>query len=572
MKKVLFASLLMTLLVLPGFAAEQLAEVENLGDTLVFHPTMEFAQLVLTVTGPCDFQYRQVVTKGEPFFRLDETTIDGRYTYNLFREEPIDPGIVEVLKEARQAFDEETPKQLCRDGKLPGPPLVQSEGFGVLRGEILYDPESFEKSSSDRDLSVKDVEDLASAAGMSMQTSGPRLTTKDFVINDDLIVDGSACIGFDCVNGESFGFDTIRLKENNLRIKFDDTSTAASFPRNDWQLTANDSANGGASKFSIDDISGNRTPFTVEANARSHSLYVDDGGRIGSRTSTPSVEIHTIDGDTPTLRLQQDGSSGFAPQTWDVAGNETNFFVRDVTNGSTLPFRIRPGAPSSAIFIDVSGDVGMGTSSPGDDLHVLATDATDTTLRIENSNAAAQIVAVEMLNTAAAASAGWQFRLAPNGNFLITRNSSGDTELLISASDGSVTMDSNLNVGGDLNVTGTKNFAVADPEDSTKWLYFSALEGPEAGTYYRGTARTVEGQAVIELPETFSKLTEVEGITVQLTPQGGWHQLYVAEKSPEKLVVRDAEGSDGVEFDFFVQGVRRGYSDFKVERPAPQAE
>jgi len=195
----------------------------------------------------------------------------------------------------------------------------------------------------------------------------------DFVINDDLIVDGSACIGFDCVNGESFSFDTIRLKENNLRIKFDDTSVAASFPRTDWQLTANDSANGGASKFSIDDISGGRTPFTVEANARSHSLYVDDGGRIGSRTSTPSTEIHTIDGDTPTLRLQQDGSSGFAPQTWDVAGNETNFFIRDVTNGSTLPFRIRPSAPTSSIFIDVDGDVGLGTASPDAHLHVTGT-------------------------------------------------------------------------------------------------------------------------------------------------------------------------------------------------------
>ena len=52
----------------------------------------------------------------------------------------------------------------------------------------------------------------------------------DQVILDDLIVDGSACIGFDCVNGESFGFDTLRLKENNLRIKFQDTSSSASFP------------------------------------------------------------------------------------------------------------------------------------------------------------------------------------------------------------------------------------------------------------------------------------------------------------------------------------------------------
>ena len=200
----------------------------------------------------------------------------------------------------------------------------------------------------------------------------------DQVILDDLIVDGSACIGFDCVNGESFGFDTLRLKENNLRIKFQDTSSSASFPSNDWQITVNDSSNGGANKFSIDDIDGARTPFTIEAGAPSHSLYVDDGGRLGLGTSTPIVDIHIKSGNTPTLRLEQDGTSGFTPQIWDVAGNEAGFFVRDATNGSTLPFRIRPGAPSSAIDILSSGDVslanslgiGTGTTALTHDIHI----------------------------------------------------------------------------------------------------------------------------------------------------------------------------------------------------------
>jgi hypothetical protein len=192
----------------------------------------------------------------------------------------------------------------------------------------------------------------------------------DFVILDDLIVDGSACVGFDCADGEAFSFDTIRLRENNLRIKFDDTSTAASFSRNDWQLTANDSSNGGQSKFSIDDVTGGRTPFTVEANAPTNSLYLEDTGDLGLGTNNPVVDIHTVEGDTPTLRLEQDGSSGFAPQTWDVAGNETNFFIRDVTNGSTLPFRIRPSAPTSSLTIDAEGNIGMGTSSPTADMDI----------------------------------------------------------------------------------------------------------------------------------------------------------------------------------------------------------
>jgi hypothetical protein len=192
----------------------------------------------------------------------------------------------------------------------------------------------------------------------------------DFVILDDLIVDGSACVGFDCADGEAFSFDTIRLRENNLRIKFDDTSTGASFSRNDWQLTANDSSNGGQSKFSIDDVTGGRTPFTVEANAPTNSLYLEDTGDLGLGTNNPVVDIHTVEGDTPTLRLEQDGSSGFAPQTWDVAGNETNFFIRDVTNGSTLPFRIRPSAPTSSLTIDAEGNIGMGTSSPTADMDI----------------------------------------------------------------------------------------------------------------------------------------------------------------------------------------------------------
>ena len=108
--------------------------------------------------------------------------------------------------------------------------------------------------------------------------AGISTATADQVFIDDIIVGGSACIGFDCVNGESFGFDTIRLKENNLRIKFVDTSSSASFPTNDWQLTANETSNGGANKFSIDDVNSGRTPFTIEAGAPSHSLYVDERG------------------------------------------------------------------------------------------------------------------------------------------------------------------------------------------------------------------------------------------------------------------------------------------------------
>jgi hypothetical protein len=198
----------------------------------------------------------------------------------------------------------------------------------------------------------------------------------DQVIPDDLIVQGSICAGFDCVNNENFGFDTIRLKENNLRIKFEDTSVGT-FPSVDWQLTANDSASGGANRFSIEDISNSRVPFTITANAATNSIFVDSTGRVGFRTSTPVLDLHVSTSNTPALRFEQNNSGGFTAQTWDVAGNEANFFVRDVTSGSRLPFRIRPGAPTSSIDISADGDIGMGTGSPATKLDIRGANVTD---------------------------------------------------------------------------------------------------------------------------------------------------------------------------------------------------
>ena len=95
---------------------------------------------------------------------------------------------------------------------------------------------------------------------------GASTAKADQVIPDDLIVQGSLCVGLDCVNNESFGFSTIRLKENNTRIEFLDTSVGA-FPANDWTITANDSGSGGASYLAFDDVTGAKQPFRVTAGA-----------------------------------------------------------------------------------------------------------------------------------------------------------------------------------------------------------------------------------------------------------------------------------------------------------------
>ncbi|MCP3957454.1 MAG: hypothetical protein GY719_06345, partial [bacterium] len=123
--------------------------------------------------------------------------------------------------------------------------------------------------------------------------------------------------------------------------------------------------------------------------------------------------------DTPTLRLEQTSASGWTPQAWDLAGNETNFFIRDVTGGSKLPFRIKPGSPDDSIFINDDGNIGLGTDSPSEDLHVKDTSG-NARMILETTDSAGH--AQVYMNTGG--SADWRVsNLATNGSLLFARDS-----------------------------------------------------------------------------------------------------------------------------------------------------
>jgi len=343
---------------LAAAAPAQVAEMSVGAASVEWHASGAQERLVLTVSGPDGQVHRQSLdAKTAPSFSLFDAAgnrrPDGNYTWELRAEPQVDAATRQQLAAARAAGrGDAVAAELRQSGKLPAE-RVQSGSFAILDGSFVGPGLKEER-----------------APQAKPQRSMTPITAADQVIPDDLIVQGSACIGLDCVNNESFGFDTIRLKENNTRIKFDDTSTGTGFPANDWQLTANDSASGGSSKFSIEDITGARVPFTITAGAATNSIFVDSTGRLGLRTATPVLDVHINTSNTPAIRLEQNNSGGFTAQTWDVAGNEANFFVRDVTGGSRLPFRIRPGAPTSSIDISASGDVGIGTASPSNKLDI----------------------------------------------------------------------------------------------------------------------------------------------------------------------------------------------------------
>ena len=165
---------------------------------------------------------------------------------------------------------------------------------------------------------------------------------------------------------------------------------------------------------------------------------MDDGGRLGFGTSTPVADLHVKSGNTPTLRLEQDGSSGFTPQTWDLAGNEANIFIRDATNGSTLPIRVRPGASTSAIDIDSDG-VGIGNSDPDTQLHAFASSTGNVDiLTLENSNSSGGSGFVLQRGATAVGGDDWRVNAHNSGEFRVSLIASGAQEMQLDAS-GNVT-------------------------------------------------------------------------------------------------------------------------------------
>ena len=315
------------------------------------------------------FQSARDVATLDPLFLLGESRMDGLYRYEVNFGQTLTAEQTQVLAQSRQQGSSTTM------AGQPEPLESVSGSFRISNGALLV-PETSEPR--------------AGAAGSSKSSESPNYQ----VIADDLIVQSSLCVGFDCVNNESFGSDTIRLKENALRIKFEDTSTGA-FPGGDWQLTINDLDSGGQDRFSIENTTLGRVPFTVAGSAPNNTLYLDSTGNVGLGTAVPVLDLSLRATDTPAIRLEQSGAGGFTPQTWDIGANEASFFVRDVTAGSRLPFRILPGAPSNSLRIQGNGNIGIGTDVPQAKLHV-AGDAyvAGTLTQLSSRSAKTNLVAV----------------------------------------------------------------------------------------------------------------------------------------------------------------------------------
>lgn len=307
-----------------GTQPEAMADVRIVGPRVEFQLKGPFEGLTLRISGPDGFYYQEPWEPGEmPVFHLDRAAGDGVYTYEL--RIPRAPG------------DE------------AGPPRVQSGSFEIRGGTFVVD-----------------------AGGDTQSQPGDRraFVWKAFVTHsDNTVIDGNLAVGTDVdatpQSTETFGDEVIKIKDPHTEIFFDDTSTSG--PDNDWRLIAND-VSGSAEYFAIQDVGGGNQVFRVDQGAPANAVRIDSSGELGLGTAAPAKSLHVVKS-APAIRLEKDTAT---TQTWDITADDTAFRIIDETGNSTAPsFEIAAGAPAPSIYVAENGDVGIGTDSPGANLHLL---------------------------------------------------------------------------------------------------------------------------------------------------------------------------------------------------------
>ena len=202
-----------------GQANDQFASLNGSGSGVRWDIRASHAASTLTVISPEGEVFVKEFQSGQsPEFQLSDKRVDGQYIYELRLTPNFAAGVKEQLKAAREkGKSEEVQRELKRRGALPEP-LVQSGAFAVVNGVIVVAGASEEPGRSAK-VERPSVPASVPAAVSSARPSGrvnykinrhhPRFMFFDQVIPDDLIVQGSICSGFDCVNNENVGTDTI---------------------------------------------------------------------------------------------------------------------------------------------------------------------------------------------------------------------------------------------------------------------------------------------------------------------------------------------------------------------------
>jgi hypothetical protein len=143
-----------------------------------------------------------------------------------------------------------------------------------------------------------------------------------------------------------------------------------------------------------------------------------------------------------------------------------------------------------------------------------------------------------------------------NGHTYINAVSGAAVHLRVNSVEQLEVTSGNINIYGNLTVSGNKNFRIDHPLDpANRYLYHAAIESSEVLNLYSGNvALDASGEAVVQLPEWFEVINK--DFRYQLTPIGApGRDLYIAEEVSGGHF-KIAGGKPGGRVSWQVSGVR----------------
>ncbi|MCP4545126.1 MAG: SlyX family protein, partial [bacterium] len=223
---------------------------------------------------------------------------------------------------------------------------------------------------------------------------------------------------------------------------------------------------------------------------------------------------HMVSGYELAIRFEQDTSGGDTAQTWDLAANDDEFSLTDVTNSSAVPLLIEAGTPADTIYVDSAGYVGLGTNSPSQIIHIK--DDANPAILIENPDAYPD-------------GDEWVIRVWDDGSFRLSEVGSGVVELLIDK-DGTVELVEvfELQPDGDLIIDGALTTATTTYPDYVFEDDYPLMPLPDLAGYIAEhrhlpnvpTVGDVDGGARVNMSELqISLLRKVEELTLYTLSQ-----------------------------------------------------
>ena len=351
---------------------------------------------------------------------------------------------------------------------------------------------------------------------------------------------------------------------NEVAKKVANNSTLTYFSNSAWQSTEPVKTGGTpASARSFGTV--------IEGRQAVLNLYHNQnvsGLSAGDVLSTISFRKHTGHAGNETIRIYNvQGDSGSSGASDDYHTSDLRISTRKIgTNSYFDRFTI----------LGQEGYVGIGTMSPNQPLTVEGTMSLK-----EQASANADTAAYGQLWVKTATPNELYFTTDAGNDIQLTSGTSiagggggavsavangSNNRIATFSSADALNGEANLTFNGStLTVTGaisatTKSFDIEHPTKEGMRLHHGSLEGPEHGVYIRGI---LQGDT-IELPDYWTGLVDEDTITVQLTANKTFQQLYVDTVKDNKVHVKELTGRN-IDCFYFVQAERKDTGRMVVE-------